>query len=159
VIRNFNCSKKGDPVITGEAFIIPSLKFRVTDSKTGKPVSKKQVVVRYVWRWFQYPYPDHPLGAWLDAYDLIECSTDEAGYLVLPEYKLVPRGWYSGKHLLGRKPKFKELELSLENHHLWMTLRQLDETKKMKEGKKPVVLSRPDKFEGPFRIEVFAAKG
>lgn len=158
VIRNFNSPQKGDPVITGAAFTIPSLKLRVTDSKTGKPVSRKEVVVRYVWRWFEYPYPDHAFGVWSDAYDLIECSTDDDGYFLLPEYKLVPRGWYQGQYLLGRKPKFKDLELSVENHHLWMTQKQIENSKKgTKRNNKPVFLSRPDKFVGPFRIEVLPA--
>lgn len=87
------------------------------------------------------------------AYDLLECSTDNQGYLTVPEYRLVPRGWYKGNYLLGRKPEFKDLELSIENYHVWMTRKQITRSKKMKEGNS-LALARPDGFEGPFRIEV-----
>lgn len=155
MIKAFDFIDWGDPVITGQPIEIPTLKLRVTDNKTGEAVPRKEVIIRYVWSWYRYPYPEHRFGVWSNSFDVIHYLTDEDGYFLLPAYKLVPRGWYKGKYLFGRKPKFRDIELSVENLHFWMTRKQIEKTKKLKTTKS-IFLSRHTSFQGPFRIEVFA---
>jgi hypothetical protein len=101
------------PVIYGEPYTVPKLRLRITDEQTGVPLAEREVIVRYVWRWFEYPYPERPLGVWSDAYDLVRCTTDETGVVPVPEFKVTPSGWYKGKMLLGRKPEFTHLDVSV----------------------------------------------
>ncbi|MEJ7623462.1 MAG: hypothetical protein WKF34_05675 [Pyrinomonadaceae bacterium] len=101
------------PVIFDKPFSVPSMRIQAVDAKTRKPLVGNEIIVRYSWRWFQYPYQEHPLGVWSDAYDLVRCVTDEDGMIIVPEHEVVPSGWYKGKHLLGRKPSFRHLDVSV----------------------------------------------
>jgi hypothetical protein len=101
------------PVIFGKAFNVPGVRIQVLDAATRKPLSGNEVIVRYVWRWFRYPYPEHSFGVWSDAYDLVRCVTDKDGTVVVPEHEVVPSGWYKGKYLFGRKPGFRHLDISV----------------------------------------------
>lgn len=101
------------PVIFGKPFVVPTLRIRVIDAGTGKPLIGKEVIVRYVWRWLEYPYQEHPFGAWSDAYDLVRCVTDQNGMVVIAEHQVVPSGWYKGKYTLGHKPSFRRLDISV----------------------------------------------
>jgi len=103
----------GQPVIFGKQFDIRRLDLRFAEA-TGNGVAGSEVIVRYMWKWFEYPYQEHPTGVWSTAYNLIRCNTGTKGAIEVPEYKLVPAGWYKGPYLLGgRRPKFEELEISL----------------------------------------------
>jgi hypothetical protein len=106
------------PVVYGTAYVIPNLRLRILDTQTGVAVTGREVIVRYVWRWFEYPYQEHPLGVWSDAYVLRKCATDEHGLIEVSEFKVTPRGWYKGRLLLWRKPAFTHLDVSvhLEKH-------------------------------------------
>ncbi len=101
------------PVIFGKSFSVPNVRIQALDANTRKPLVGNEIIVRYVWRWFQYPYPEHPLGVWSDAYDLVRCVIDKDGVVVGPEHEVVPSGWYKGKYLLGRKPSFRHLDISV----------------------------------------------
>lgn len=101
------------PVIFGTLFKVPGLQIKFVDSGTQKPIAGNEVIVRYVWRWFEYPYQEHPFGVWSDAYDLVRCVTSQNGFVNVPEYDVVPSGWYKGKYLVWHKPSFKELEISV----------------------------------------------
>lgn len=118
------------PVVYGKPYILPKFRLRITDERTGAPIAERQVIVRYVWRWFEYPYPEHPLGVWSDDYDLVRCTTDKHGEVEMSEFKVVPSGWYKGKMLMGRKPEFTHLDVSvhLEKHitHVRLTKDDLD---------------------------------
>ena len=124
------------PVIYGKAYIVPKLRLRITDERTGTPIAEREVIVRYVWRWFEYPYSERPLGVWSDAYDLVKCMTDKRGVVGMSGFKVVPSGWYKGKMLMGRKPEFTHLDVSihLEKHikHVRITK---DELERYKSGK------------------------
>ena len=102
------------PVIFGKPFSVPSVLIKAVDAKTRKPLVGNEIIVRYVWQWFQYPYSEHPLGVWSDAYDLVRCVTDTDGMVAVSEHEVVPSGWYKGKYLLGRKPSFLHLDVSVE---------------------------------------------
>lgn len=106
------------PVVYGKPYVVPKFRLRISDEQTGVPVAGREVIVRYVWRWFEYPYPERPLGVWSDAYELVRCVTGEDGVVEMPEFKVVPRGWYKGRMLMGRKPRFTHLGVSvhLEKH-------------------------------------------
>lgn len=101
------------PVIFGKPFIVPSLRIRVIESGAGNPLIRKELIVRYVWRWLEYPYQEHPFGAWSDAYDLMRCVTDQNGMIIIAEHKVIPSGWYKGKYSLGHKPSFQHLDISV----------------------------------------------
>jgi len=106
------------PAVRGKTYVVPRLRLLVTDERTGAPVAGREVIVRYVWRWFEYPYPERPLGVWSDAYDLVRCVTDARGAVEMSEYGVEPVGWYKGRVLFGRKPEFTHLDVSvhLEKH-------------------------------------------
>lgn len=109
---------KRPPVVYGKPYTAPRLRLRITDERTGAPVAGREVFVRYVWRWFEYPYTERPLGVWSEAFDLLKCVSDGRGFVEAPELKVTPGGWYKGKMLLGRKPEFSHLDVSvhLETH-------------------------------------------
>jgi hypothetical protein len=100
-------------VIFGRPFIVPNVRIRFVSANTGQPLVGKEVIVRYVWRWLEYPRQEHPFGAWSDGYDLVRCITDENGVISVTEREVVPRGWYRGRYTLGRKPSFRHLDISI----------------------------------------------
>jgi len=104
---------KRQPVVYGKPYTVPKVRLRITDERTGVPVAGREVFVRYVWRWFEYPYSERPLGVWSEAFDLVKCSTDGQGFVEMSEFKVVPGGWYKGKMLLGRRPEFSHLDVSV----------------------------------------------
>ncbi|HEY5884439.1 MAG TPA: hypothetical protein VIT88_07110 [Pyrinomonadaceae bacterium] len=118
------------PVVYGKPYTVPKLRLRITDERTGAPIAEREVVVRYVWRWFEYPYPERLLGVWSDAFDLVKCRTDKHGVVSTSEFKVVPSGWYKGRMLMGRKPEFTHLDVSvhLEKHitHVRVTKEELE---------------------------------
>lgn len=110
------------PVIFGEEFQVPELHMRFLDADSGKPLVPDVVSVRYLWLWMEYPYPEHPWGAWSDAQDRVKCTTGGGDELVVPEHTVRPHGWYDGKYtkfpytLTGSKhPKFDRLEIVIES--------------------------------------------
>jgi len=124
------------PVVFGKPYTVPKFRLRVTDEATGAPVAGREVFVRYVWRWFEYPYPEHIFGAWSEAFDLVKCVTDEEGFVEMSEFRVTPGGWYRGKMLLGQKPEFKHLDVSVHMdayiRHVLITKRELERQKKSK---------------------------
>ena len=122
------------PVVYGKPYNVPRLRLRVTDERTGATVGAREVFVRYVWRWFEYPYPERPFGVWSEAYDLSKCVSDAEGLVEMPEFRVVPAGWYKGKMLLGRKPEFTHLDVSVhfETHitHARVTKGELERHRK-----------------------------
>ena len=115
-------SRNGQPlgpaVIFNAPESIPELHLRFVDAKSGKRVVPTQVTVTYPWKWLEYPYPEHLWGAWSDAYDLLKCTPSQnEEELIIPAYKLVPRGWYKGKYTgfpWSRKPKFDGIGINIE---------------------------------------------
>lgn len=109
---------RGTAVIFGAPESIPQLRLRFVDAKSGSNVTPTQVIVTYPWKWLEYPYPEHPWGAWSDAYDLLKCTLNQSEEeLVIPSYSLVPRGWYKGKYTSfpwSRKPKFDGIGITVE---------------------------------------------
>ncbi|MFT3745784.1 MAG: hypothetical protein QM785_16020 [Pyrinomonadaceae bacterium] len=90
----------GKPVIYGKHFPVPELKLRFVNDKNDAMASD-EVIVRYKWKWFEYPYQEHPTGVWSTAYYHSKCSTDVDGRVTVPEYDLIPAGWYKGAFLFG----------------------------------------------------------
>ena len=101
------------PVINGKPYTVPELRLKITDDRTGRPIGDREVIVRYVWRWFEYPYPERLLGVWSDAFDFVRCTSSKDGLVLLSEFKVTPLGWFKGKMLMGRKPEFTHLDLSV----------------------------------------------
>ena len=124
------------PVVYGKPYDAPGLRLRVTDERTGAPVAGREVFVRYVWRWFEYPYPERPFGVWSEAFDLVKCVSDARGVVEMSGLKVTPGGWYRGKMLLGRKPEFTHLDVSVhfETHvtHVRITKGELERYRKSK---------------------------
>lgn len=101
------------PVVYGKPYIVPKFRLQITDKQTGRPIAEREVIVRYVWRWFEYPYPERPLGVWSDTYDLVKCTTGYQGEVEMSEFRVVPSGWYKGGMLMGRDPEFTHLDVSV----------------------------------------------
>jgi hypothetical protein len=124
------------PVVQGKAYTVPKFRLLFEDERTGAPIDEREVYVRYVWRWFEYPYQEHPFGVWSDAFDLVKCVTDKRGVVEMSEFKVTPGGWYKGKWLLGRKPEFTHLDVSVhfETHitHVRITKGELEKYRKSK---------------------------
>lgn len=132
-------------VVYGKPYVVPKFRLLVTDERTGAPAAGREVIVRYSWRWFEYPYPEHPLGVWSDSYELVRCVTDKGGSVEMPEFKLEPRGWYKGRLLMGRKPAFTHLDVSvhLGKHitHITIAKGELERYKKSKAETIPLRVS------------------
>src|ERR1044072_5825519 len=52
------------PVITGKPYTVPELRLEITDDQTGRPIAEHDVIVRSMWRWFEYPYSDRLFAVW-----------------------------------------------------------------------------------------------
>src|SRR5215213_7463478 len=102
---NENCMgaecERGEPVIFGKPFLVPKMKIRLLDKHTNKPLARIEVTVRYVWEWLEYPYPEHPFGAWSEESYSASCVTSGDGSIEIAEFNVVPHGWYKGKFSLG----------------------------------------------------------
>jgi hypothetical protein len=134
-------SRTDAPVIFGEPYIVPAIELRVTDDSTGKPQAGKQVIIHYQWLWWEYPYPERPLGVWSEASELTQCVTDEDGKIILPEHKVEPRGWYNGEMLKGRKPKFDKLSVQVfVDDHIIARNYSKSEIDKLQQEKKAVII-------------------
>jgi hypothetical protein len=133
------------PVIFGKPYLVPKFRLLITDEQTGAPIAGREVIVRYVWRWFEYPYPERPLGVWSDSYDLVRCTSDNNGEVEMSEFKVVPSGWYKGKMLMGREPEFTHLDVSvhLEKQitHVRLTKVDLERHRRKKADTIPLQIS------------------
>src|SRR6185503_1509573 len=85
-----------EPVIYGPTFQVPGMKVRITRAEDGRVEANKELIIRYVWGWHEYPYPESLFGTWSMAYEIVNCTTDETGTVVVPPHKVIPRGWYDG---------------------------------------------------------------
>ncbi|HWR35207.1 MAG TPA: hypothetical protein VN622_04970 [Clostridia bacterium] len=92
-------------VIFGDTVAVPVMRFRFVDGASGQPIRSQALTVNYGWRWLEYPYPEHPLGAWSKTSDQLSCSTDENGWIEAPEHLVKPRGWYKGVYTSIPWPK------------------------------------------------------
>src|SRR5689334_188425 len=90
---------KGKPLVYGDSFRVPSLRLRFVKKSTGESVVPKAVHIHYLWKWLEYPYPEHGWGAWVDAEELVNCTPSGRATLSVPELIVRPRGWYDGKYI------------------------------------------------------------
>jgi len=151
--KNSSREHFGEPVLTGTQALIPEIKLRVTSRTTSEIMSLQTVRLRYVWKHFVAPYRKYPDGGWNSAYDIILCKTDKNGIVQFAEYNLIPRGWYDGPKLGRNIPKFLNLELSVENHHLWITEKQIKQIRD-KKIKRPIELKDPGGYVAPIKVEI-----
>ena len=106
--------ERGKPIIFGKAYDVPRLRLRLLDENTNKPLAGVPLTVRYQWEWLEYPYPEHPFGAWSGESYLAECVTDGGGLVEVEKYRVVPHGWYKGFYSIGHKPRFTSVALGFE---------------------------------------------
>lgn len=107
---------KGRPLIWGKPYVVPSLHLSFVDKESGEAVKPSKVDVFYIWQWIEYPYPDHPWGAWSNAHDWVRCLPNDGGALRIPPFTVKPRGWYDGKYTKfpwSKKPYFDYLEITV----------------------------------------------
>ena len=98
----------GAAVIFAAPVVIPAFRLRFVDSKSGQQLTPTKVSMASGWRWLEYPYPEHPWGAWSEASDLVECEPPSAE-VEIPEFEVRPRGWYDGKYTrfpFSKRPAF-----------------------------------------------------
>ena len=88
---------KGETLVKGKSYVVPELRLRFSDLKTGDGITPKKVGLGYVWK---------------DPVMLLE-SEDFNCYpggetFVIPSFKVRPRTWeqYRGSSLPWNKPKF-----------------------------------------------------
>lgn len=103
--------RQDPPVIEGTPYVVPTLRLRIVDAQSGKPVADREVWVQYVWHWFEYPHEGFVFGVWSDVRIPRKCATDLEGFVDVPQFRVTPRGWYKGKLLLWHKPEFTHLEI------------------------------------------------
>jgi len=159
--KNFGRESLGEPVLEGVPTLIPEIKFKVTKRDTTEIMPLQEVVLRYVWKFFDATYRRNNLKGWsTDAYDAIRCTANAEGIVHFPEYNLVPRAWYDGPKIQtifrGKSlPSFHELELSVENWHYLITK---DQIKKIRNNKikEPVELRNCSSktFVPPIKVEI-----
>jgi len=105
----------GEAKLFGDPVTIPAFNLRFVDGKTKREVSPSKISIIYEWKWLEYPYPEHPLGTWSGARDLVECIEPGTEALV-PEFMVQPRGWYDGKYAkfpFRGRPSFTEIGIVL----------------------------------------------
>jgi hypothetical protein len=105
----------GPAVISGSPVQVPAFRLRFVDMSNA-PVTPTTVSLAYGWRWLEYPYPEHAMGAWSSASDLVEC---EAGgsEIEIPQFEVRPRGWYDGKLTkfpFSKKPSFTGIAVVIQ---------------------------------------------
>jgi len=113
------------PVVHGTPYVVPTLRVRIVDAQTGKPIAGHELMVHYVWRWYEYPHEGHLLGVWSDVSIPRKCATDQEGFVSVPEFRITPLGWYKGKLLLWRKPEFTHLSVTVDFHNSTSTFRSV----------------------------------
>ena len=145
--ENFSHERLGEHVLTGKSILIPEVKLRVTNRATSEIMPLQVVRLRYVWKHVAAPYGKYPRGVWNEAYDVIACKTDENGIVRFAEYNVIPKGWYNSPKLGRNVPKFLDLELSVENHHLWITEKQVKQIRD-KKIKKSIELKNRNRSRG-----------
>jgi len=152
MLENFSDESFGDPILNGTPVSIPEIKLSVAKRDTSEIIPLKEVRLRYVWKHYLVQYKTLKDG-WRNSFDIITCRTNDEGVVFFPEYTLVPRGWYDGSKLGKKLPKFLEIELSVENHHFWITKNQIKKIQD-KKVKKPIDLKGPSGYVGPIIIEI-----
>lgn len=110
---------RGKPVVEGNSLPVPKISLRFTNLTNPKDNTPPVVNVLYVWKWWEYPYPEHTSGAWNDVtYSLVECVGTQAGVLEIPPLVVVPRGWSAGlgnsELPLKKMPMFDHIEIGFE---------------------------------------------
>jgi len=153
VLEDFSYERLGEHVLTGTPVLIPEVKLRVTRRTTSETMPSQTVNLRYIWKHVEAPSGKYPRGVWDKAYDVIACKTDENGIVRFAEYNVIPKGWYDSPKLGRNVPKFLNLELSVENHHLWITEKQIKQIRD-KKIKKPIELKNPSGYVAPIKIEI-----
>ena len=106
---------RGKAVIFGEPVYVPALSFAFVQQETGLPVHPEWVKVFYSWEWIEYPYQEHPWGAWSTASEVWECQAT-GSKLEVAARTVRPRGWYAGKYTKWpwpKKPRFEEVSLRI----------------------------------------------
>jgi len=106
--------ERGEPVIFGKPFLTPAMRIRLLDKQTGKSLTGIKVTVRYLWEWAEYPYPEHPFGAWSEESYSTSCATNNDGFIEVSEFNVVPHGWYEGKYSSGHRPRFKNVDVGYQ---------------------------------------------
>ena len=103
------------PTLFGAEFKVPELKFLITKTNEAFAVPKT-IRLFYVWEWFEYPSIGYANGVWRENGDIVECSNVTARDVIIPEYKVVPKGWYVGEFANERKnrPRFVHIEVAFE---------------------------------------------
>jgi hypothetical protein len=104
----------GQAVIYGKSVKIPSFKLTFHDAGSGQILRPEKISVAYGWKWLEYPYPEHSLGAWSDASDIVECARISGDLIEIPQFDVNPRGWYNGKYVRfphHRKPSFTGIDI------------------------------------------------
>lgn len=133
---------KTQPLVFGKSFQVPSFKLRIIDSQTSKPLANAEIRVFYVWEWFMYPQYEKLFGGWEQAHESKKCALSNDGSVNVPTYKVITRGWYKGKWLLGRKPKFDHLviQVPIRSRILTFHYSKKDLEKLGKQGKSQITL-------------------
>jgi hypothetical protein len=109
-------SKAREPaVIFGESVKVAAFRVRFVDAKTGHVLRPDKVTLAYGWKWLQYPYPEHPWGAWSPAVDTVSCTDISGDEIAVPEFEVKPRGWYNGRYAkfpFAGKPSFTGIDIT-----------------------------------------------
>ena len=151
--KNYLLEYLGEPVIWGSPILIPQITLRVTERSSSKVITGTKVYLRYMWKEFRLQDNGDTKGRWANAYDIIICTTNEAGIAQFPEYNFIPRGWYDGPKLHNRLPEFTNIEITVEDCDYWITKKQI---KKVRDKKldKQIELKRPDGFVPRIKVDI-----
>lgn len=101
------------PLIFGKPFQVPAFTLKIVYSNNNKPLRNAKIHLFYVWKWLEYPQTENLFPGWAEAYELTTCDLDDDEFTKVPTYEVVTRGWYKGRWLLGRKPKFDHFTIQV----------------------------------------------
>src|SRR5437899_11144017 len=61
----------GPSIIDGDPYTVSTLRFKLSKNQKD-PLPSAEISVLYVWRWLEYPYPEHSCGAFSSANERVE---------------------------------------------------------------------------------------
>jgi hypothetical protein len=87
-VENGLWAPEGRPLVTAPDINIPKIRLVMSGDSHIDTIR-----IWYTWKWLEYPYPEHPFGAWSDAEDIVDCNTGGATSATIPSYTVHPKGW------------------------------------------------------------------
>ena len=131
------------PLVFGKPFQVPAFTLKIIYSENNRPLGDAKIHLFYVWKWLEYPQTENLFPGWADAHELATCDLDVDGSVNVPTHEVNTRGWYKGKWLLGRKPKFDHFAVQVPTKDRLITYKYSEkDLERLKKQERPAITLR-----------------